>query len=70
MTEAQLGIVHGSDLAGSQLQSLQCDLCNAQTDVAQINDTVVIELVHDLLEVLPELVIEEVLTRNGQLTRQ
>lgn len=51
VTEAQLGIVHGSDLAGSQLQSLQCRLlCNAlQADVAQINNTVVIELVHDLL---------------------
>ena len=68
MTEAQLGIVHGSDLAGSQLQSLQCRLlCNAlQADVAQINNTVVIELVHDLLD-FTELVIEEVLTCNGQL---
>ena len=68
VTEAQLGIVHGSDLAGSQLQSLQCGLlCNAlQANVAQINDTVVIELVHDLL-CQTELVIEEVLTGHGQL---
>ena len=50
MTEAQLRVVHGGDLAGSQLQHLQSGfLCDAlQSDIAQINDAVEIEVSHDL----------------------
>ena len=68
MAEAQLGVVHGGHLAGGQLEGLQSGLLSdaLQADVAQIDDAVVIELVHDLL-CQTELVIEEVLTGDGQL---
>ena len=68
VAEAQLGVVHGGHLAGGQLEGLQSGLLSdaLQADVAQIDDAVVIELVHDLL-CQTELVIEEVLTGDGQL---